>query len=48
MMAKGDFRGATGLNFDRRTKFGKMTSGNGRNALGAAGKGTAFKKPKAR
>jgi len=47
-MAKGVFRGATGLNQDRRTKFGKMTSGGGLNALGSAGKGTASKKRKAR
>ena len=45
-MARGVFRGATGLNFDRRTTFGKMTNGNGRNALGVAGKGSAFRTPK--
>jgi hypothetical protein len=47
-MARGIFRGATGRNFDVRTTYGKITSGNGRNALGSAGKGSAFRTPKPR
>jgi len=39
-MPKGQFRGGTGNNADRRTKYGRQTNGGGLNALGVRNGGS--------